>query len=390
MEIVAIVLAALLGAAVVALAAVLLANARLARARERMRAEALDALRVQFAATASEELAARTRSLSRQNREEVAAVAGGLRDELLRGMAELRRATEEAVRANTEIGAEMKSGVSGVRASAELLGRKAEGLEKALAGGGKIQGIWGEAVLARVFENAGLRKGVDYFLQKGSEGAGIPDAEVIDPAGRVLIVDSKTSLTAFLAACNEEDPARRKRLLGEHVKSVKKHIQELSEKDYVTRRQRDNPGRTYIRQVAMFVPSEAAHAAAMAEDPTLGDFAAEHGVALATPLTLQSYLRLVAQAWQQEAATRGQREIVAKAELMLKRVDVFLAALDELGAEMDKARATFDRAAGLVGRREGAQSLVTPARELLALGVKLGRPHSRALSTPDDAAFPPP
>ena len=384
MPVAILILSVLLGMAVATIAALVFFGARASRRHEREAREAAEALRSQFASLAAEELKEQTKSLVERNRDEVSALAGGLRDELLRSMSELRAATERATTTTSEIGAKMMEGVGGVRASAERLGRKAEGLEQALSGGNKRQGIWGEAVLARIFELSGLKENVNYWLQKGERGAGIPDSEVLDPAGRILVIDSKTSLTAYLAACNATDDAEVSRL-DEHVKSVKTHIAELSGKDYIGRLRQAHPDKIYLPQVAMFVPSEAAHAAAMARDPTLAQFAAERNVALVTPLTLQSYLRIVALAWQQDNIERNHAEIVAKAELLLKRVNASLTALETLGTSMRKAQDEYDKVMGLVGQREGAHSFVKPAQDLVALGIRIDKARAKALDQEADA-----
>lgn len=171
---------------------------RMCREREAAAQQTMESLEARFSSLAAQELQGKSRAFLEQNRDSLAEITGNLRSELLRSMAELRLATESATRTNAEIGSVMRSQVDGVRQSAEALGRKAEGLERALSGGGKVQGIWGESVLAMVLKSSGLREDVDYFLQKGTHGAGIPDAEVIDPQGRVLVIDSKTSLTAFI------------------------------------------------------------------------------------------------------------------------------------------------------------------------------------------------
>ncbi len=310
---------------------------------------------------------------------EAAVEIRGIRDELLRSMETLRTATDNAARLNSEIGATLEAHIKGVRDGAELLGRKAEGLERALAGGGKQQGVWGESVLAHLLEASGLRKDLDYRLQKGTPQVGIPDAEVIDPAGRVIVIDSKTSLTAYLAYCNcrEGDNDERAKYLSEHLRSVKKHIQELSDKNYIGRLQAANPEQSYIKLVAMFVPSESAHAAAMAADPTLAQYAFERGVAIVTPLTLFSYLKLVSLAWQQESIEKNHLQIIAKAELMLKRIDGAAKELEDMGAALKKASDHYEKMMGLLGKREGALSIVKPAEDLIALGVKLDNAKSR-------------
>lgn len=387
MSVAVFILSILLAVAIVAAVALALYAVKMARERDRAGREAVEALRTQFASLASDELENKTRSLVERNRDEVSALADSLRNQLLHSMSELRKATEDAADRTSEIGAKMLAGVDGVRNSAELLGRKTEGLEHALAGGGKRQGVWGEAVLARIFRLSGLKENVNYRLQKGERGVGIPDSEVIDPAGRILVIDSKTSLTSYLAACNATDDAEMARLLDEHVKSVKAHIAELSAKNYIGRLRKANPGKIYVPQVAMFVPSEAAHAAAMARDPTLAQFAAERDVAIVTPLTLQAYLRIVAVAWQQDNIERNHAEIIEKAQLLLQRVNLALTALEGLGDNLRKTQNEYENVMALVGCREGKRSFVKPAQDLVALGIKLDKTRAKSLAVaPTEAA----
>lgn len=312
-------------------------------------------------------------------RDRSAMLAESIRSDMRQSFEELRRATEEKLGRNAEIGAKMLKGVDDVRLSAETLGLKAESLRQALAGGGKMQGIWGEAVLTRILDSSGLVENVNYFLQTGSREAGIPDALVLDPAGRVLIIDSKTSLTAFLGACNAKDKAESERLLDEHVKSVRRHVSELASKEYIERFRKKDPSRTYIPQIAMFVPSEAAHAAAMARDPSLFQYAAEKGVAIVSPLTLQPYARLVSLAWQQDSVERNHERIIEKATLLLTRIDLCLESLESLGANLAKAQESYDELAGKLTRESGSHNIFKPADDLRKLGISLGKYRSKTL-----------
>lgn len=382
MSIAVIVLSILLGAAVAVAVVLAVFGGRSARMRERSIEKAIDTLKLQFSAVASSELADKTKSLITDNREEVSSIAKGLKDELTQSMNALREATDKAVAANRTIGATIQQNIDKVGSAAETLGLKTEGLAQALAGGGKRQGIWGEAVLAKVLDSCGLVKDVNYFLQQGTPDAGIPDAKVVDPSGRILVIDSKTSLTAYLEYCNAATDADRDRLLGEHVRSVRKHVESLAAKNYVGRLQKADPAHVYISQVAMFVPSEAAHAAAICRDPTLMQFAFEKGVTITTPSTLQSYLRIVSLAWQQDSVERNHLEVVAKAELLLKRVNACISCMEGLGNAIEDVRKGYEGMMKLMGRVDGAQSLVKPAQDLIALGVRLQKPAKALTEAP--------
>lgn len=388
MSIAVIVLSILLGAAVAVAVVLAVFGGRSARMRERSIEKAIDTLKLQFSAVASSELADKTKSLITDNREEVSSIAKGLKDELTQSMNALREATDKAVAANRTIGATIQQNIDKVGSAAETLGLKTEGLAQALAGGGKRQGIWGEAVLAKVLDSCGLVKDVNYFLQQGTPDAGIPDAKVVDPSGRILVIDSKTSLTAYLEYCNAATDADRDRLLGEHVRSVRKHVESLAAKNYVGRLQKADPSHTYIKQVAMFVPSEAAHAAAVGHDSLLMQFAFDKGVTIVTPSTLQSYLRIVSLAWQQDSVERNHLEIISTANNLLKRVDSCISYLEGLGSAIDDVQKGYEGVMKLMGTVEGAHSIVKPAQDLIALGVKLEKKQSKALQSPPAQGVP--
>ncbi len=358
--------------------------------KESMKNNEQELLRVQFAELAADKLSEKLMLLSEQNQKDVSVITKGIRDELLLSMKELQTATTSAIHSNRIISATLEAQIKGVRdsiegqirgvrESAELLGRKAEGLEHALAGGGKSQGIWGEAVLDHVLESSGLRKDVDYFLQQGAAGVGIPDAQVIDPAGRILVIDSKTSLTAFLASVNATDEETKNRYLNEHVKSVRSHIHDLASKTYIEKLKKQSD-KTYVSQVAMFVPSEAAHAAALSHDPTITQYAYENGVAITTPLTLLPYLRIVSLAWQQDSIEKNLQAVFDKARIILERIDGSMKYIEDMGDALKKSNEAYEHLSVLLGSREGKFNLITPAEDLISIGAKMNRAKSKALS----------
>ena len=76
----------------------------------------------------------------------------------------------------------------------------AEALSRALTGDSKAQGDWGEVVLERLLETAGLTEGREYALQAshvdGEGGRKRPDALVFLPGDRVVVVDAKWRCSA--------------------------------------------------------------------------------------------------------------------------------------------------------------------------------------------------
>lgn len=256
------------------------------------------------------------------------------------------------------------------------LGREAEDLARALKGNNKLQGNWGEAVLANLLEATGLTEGRDYTLQphyaagKGSaEGSRtlIPDVVVHLPGGRHLVIDSKVSLTAFTDYVAADDAAEQKRLLREHVESVRQHIRELSAKDYG----KVVPGA--IGYVLMFIPGEAAYVAAVTADPGLPAEAYGRHVILINPTNLLMALQLAYNLWQTEIQSRSVKEIYTSAEKLYKKFSTFARGFVKIGTSIDQLQRTYETARGqlatgrgnIISQLEGWRSKgLTPAETL--------------------------
>ena len=125
----------------------------------------------------------------------------------------------------------------------QSISRQARELSEALRGDSKVQGDWGEMVLESILENSGLQKGVEYFTQATTDSDGNvlrnedgtmlrPDVVVKYPDGRFVVIDSKVSLTAFVDYANADNEEIRDGAAMRHVRSVKKHIDELARKRY--------------------------------------------------------------------------------------------------------------------------------------------------------------
>ena len=130
---------------------------------------------------------------------------------------------------------EQQQAVSLLKEQTSKIGSDAANLTRALKGDSKMQGDWGEMVLETILENSGLRKDEEFFIQentKDEEGKNFrPDVIVRFPEGRSVVIDSKVSLTAYSDAVASENDDERERLMKLHAQSVRRHIDELAEKD---------------------------------------------------------------------------------------------------------------------------------------------------------------
>lgn len=224
----------------------------------------------------------------------------------------------------------------------QSLGREADDLAKALKGNTKLQGNWGEAVLANLLSVSGLTEGRDYTLQShvadGHGSVAIPDVVVHLPQSRNVIIDSKVSLKAFTECVAADDALEQDRLMKEHLRSVRQHIKELADKNY-SKLVKDSIG-----YVLMFIPGEAAYVAAVTADPTLPTEAYKQHVILINPTNLLMALQLAYNLWQSELQSRSVNEIYTSAEKLYKKFSTFAQNFVKIGNSIDQLHRTYDDA----------------------------------------------
>lgn len=270
----------------------------------------------------------------------------------------------------------------------QRLGDEATNLTRALQGQ-KNQGSWGELVLERVLEHAGLAKGREYRTQvslQGPDGQRFqPDVLIALPGDRQVVVDAKVSLTAYQSMLTAEDDNLRELALKRHVQSLRAHLKGLSLKDY-----QRLEGLHSLDFVLLFVPIEAAFAAALQADPGLFQEAFEQNIVIVSPTTLLATLRVIDSLWRQERQSQNAREIAERAGALYDKFVAFVQDLDEIGTrlqQLDKAYASarnklVDGRGNLVGRAEnlkllGARVSKSLPAELLeqAAGLPLDAPE---------------
>ena len=221
---------------------------------------------------------------------------------------------------------------------------EAHELSTALKGQKKLQGNWGELVLENVLDRSGLQLGKDYKREVSittEEGRQRPDAIVYLPQDKHLIIDAKVSLNAYTRFVNGEDEVVRKQALSEHVAAMRQRISELADRDYYKL-----PGLNSPEMVFMFVPIESAFVEALKADETLFQKAIENNVLVATPTTLLTSLNIVRQLWRYEDQNKHTVALATKAELVFKKLNVFLASFESIKKGLEKANEAYAKAEG--------------------------------------------
>ncbi len=201
-------------------------------------------------------------------------------------------------------------------------------------------GRWGEMTLRNVMEQAGLSAHCDFDEQvndQTEDGHQRPDAVIHLPGGRQIVVDSKVSLEAYMAAASAEDPQQRAVHLKAHATNVQRHVTTLASKGYQSNLDER------VDFVAMFIPGENFFAAALEYAPDLLERAYAKNVIITTPSTLIGLAKTVSYVWRQEKMTENAREAATLGEQLYKRIAVMAGYIDKLGKSLNGAVDNFNK-----------------------------------------------
>ncbi|KAB1159481.1 MULTISPECIES: DNA recombination protein RmuC [Tenacibaculum] len=261
----------------------------------------------------------------------------------------------------------LKEQLLGLKELNAQMSKEAINLTKALKGDSKTQGNWGELVLERVLEKSGLEKDREYFVQQSftnEEGKRIlPDVVIHLPDNKKMIVDSKVSLTAYEQYVNAEDEAEKERFLKEHLNSLKRHVEQLSDKKYEDIYKIASPD-----FVLLFVPIEPAFAVALNLDNTLYNKAFERNIVIVTPTTLLATLRTIDTMWNNEKQQRNAIEIARQAGALYDKFEGLLKDLISIGKKIDGTKADYTAAMNKLV--DGRGNLITSVEKLKKMGAK--------------------
>ena len=248
-------------------------------------------------------------------------------------------------------------------------------LADALKNRGKVHGDWGEHVLENILEDSGLREGEEFYIQhniKDENNRDIrPDVIVNCPDGKHIVIDAKTSITAYTEALGAETDVEREEQAKLHLKSVKKHVDELAKKDY------QNYVDNAMQFALMFIPNEGAYMMALNQDPSLLQYAYNKGIIIVNPTNLMLTLHLVVIAWQQTRQESNCKEIIDRASKMFDKMITVVDSFSTLGNQLQTVNKTYSDAMGQLS--EGRGNLLWQTEELKGLGVKSLKKRSKQL-----------
>jgi DNA recombination protein RmuC len=317
----------------------------------------------EFENLANKILEEKTNKFTQQNKENMQNILSPLQDKIHL----FEKKVEDTHKESIDYHAALRQQIIGLRDMNIQMSKETLNLTKALKGDSKMQGNWGELVLERVLEKSGLEKGREYEVQQAfttEEGNRVfPDVVINLPDGKKMVVDSKVSLTAYEKYSNEEDELLKNGFLKEHVASIKRHVEQLGNKNYHDLYQIESPD-----FVLLFIPIEPAFAIALSEDTYLYNRAFEKNIVIVTPATLLATLRTIDSMWANQKQQENAFEIARQAGALYDKFEGFVADLIKIGKKIDESKVEYSGAMNKL--IEGKGNLITSVEKLKKMGAK--------------------
>ncbi|MBF6642287.1 DNA recombination protein RmuC [Flavobacterium sp. J49] len=317
----------------------------------------------EFENLANKILEEKTVKFTEQNKENLKNILTPLQDKIQL----FEKKVEDTHKESIDYHAALRQQILGLREMNEQMSKETLNLTKALKGDSKMQGNWGELILERVLEKSGLEKGREYEVQQSfvtEEGNRVfPDVVINLPDGKKMVVDSKVALTAYERYINAEEDSEKAQFLKEHVIAIKRHVDQLSEKNYQDLYQMESPD-----FVLLFIPIESAFALALNEDTSLYNKAFEKNIVIVTPSTLLATLRTIDSMWTNQKQQENALEIARQAGALYDKFEGFVGDLVKIGKKMDEAKVEYQGAMNKLV--DGKGNLVTSVEKLKKMGAK--------------------
>jgi DNA recombination protein RmuC len=274
----------------------------------------------------------------------------------------------------------------------QSLQTEAKHLTNALKGESKVQGDWGEYQLERILEQVGLVEGIHYSKQSSQrDEAGKlyrPDFLIYLPDDKVLIIDSKVSLTAYERMTQADDPTVIEQERTAHAASVSAHIKGLGKKNYA-----ELYGKS-TDYTLMFMPVEASWVALNQHLLRLQEEALGQNVLLVSTSTLIATLRTISYVWQQEEQKANIQKIAERGSKLYHQIYAFLDEFSKIRTQLTRAQSSYDDALVKLKGRQGALHQAEQMREL-GVNVKARIPEeftadlsAAPLELPEDPTEP--
>ena len=330
--------------------------------REQELEERQEQLRKDFELLANKILEEKSNKFTEQNKENIKTILNPLQEKIKTFEEKVDLTQKESISMHSAL----KEQLIGLKDLNQQMTKEATNLTRALKGDSKMQGNWGELVLERVLEKSGLEKNREYFVQQSfsrdNNSRVMPDVVLHLPDGKKMIIDSKVSLTDYERFVNADDDTKQA-FLKAHINSVKKHIDQLSEKNYQDLYDIESPD-----FVLMFIPIEPAFAVVVNDDSSIYNKAFEKNIVIVTPSTLLATLRTIDSMWTNEKQQQNAIEIARQAGALYDKFEGLVSDLTGVGKKMDAAKSDYSAAMNKLVKGKG--NLITSVEKLKKMGAK--------------------
>jgi len=324
-----------------------------------------DELRAQFAEMATKIFDEREQRFAQTSQQHLGQLLDPLKERIQSFEKRVEESYQQEARERFSLGKELER----LQQLHQRLTAEAPNLTQALKGQ-KTQGNWGELILERVLEHAGLEKGREYQTQvslKSADGERFqPDVLIMLPGDKQVVVDSKVSLTAYQQYVNASETDVAQAALKQHVLSLRSHVKGLSSKDY-----NRLDGLHSLDFVLVCVPLAAAFSAALQAEPNLFQEAFDRQIVIVSPTTLLATLRVIDSLWKQERQSQNAREIAERAGWLYDKFVLFIQDLDELGNRLQQVDKAYAAARNKLC--EGRGNLISRSEQLKLLGARASK-----------------
>ena len=323
-------------------------------------------------------LKTREKDLAEGNQEKMDGIIKPLKESIAAMEKAMKENADSHLKTTTELSQQLKSAVKEMQEKTSDVGKKADTLSEALTGKPKVQGCFGENFLDAILAGEGLQEGIHYTREAANDDLSRPDFVFHFKDGyeqKDLVVDSKVSLTAFVEYMNAETPEQKKEALDKHIKSVRKHIDELAKKEYAKKR-----AKSFADYVLMFMPRDMAFRVALEGEPMLWQEAYQKNVLIATEQTIMPFLKIIHLTWNKYQQDTNIQKITEAAQNMIDRVGAFYDLYIDLGKKLKAVHSVYN--SGISKLKPEGQSITTSAKQVIAIGAK--RSKGKEFIVPED------
>ena len=316
-------------------------------------------LKLEFENLANKILEDKSRSFDQTNKKSIELLLKPFREQVEGFQKRINDVHSESIKGNAALEGEIKK----VLEVGLKIGSDAKNLTNALKGDSQKRGSWGETQLEKTLQISGLIEHDHYEKQTSMQDAEgrrkQTDFLIKLPDEKHIVIDSKVSLAAYDRAVAAESDEQLELALAEHVKAVKRHIDDLQGKDYTNLAGIRSPS-----FVLMFMPIEPAYIEALKYEKDLFSYGYERGIVLVSHTTLIPILRTVANLWSMERSTREARELGDKAGDIYNQVRKVAERLARIGGSLGAATNHYNETVRALSGRQGLRGKVERFAEM--------------------------